>query len=157
MDAATHQTLGLRTPDDGEFRPARLSNKGSRTRRGKGRLLNRESLDGRSAIAKAYDALAEQIRADLGGAGRLSAIELSMVEAFAGASIALDSLNTRILTGAEITPAMAAMHASAASTMVRIASRLGIERRARIVPSLDEFLELRLRARGDKPKEEIIP
>ena len=86
----------------------------------------------------------------------MSAIELSLVEAFAGASVTLDHLNTRLLTGAELTQALVGMAAVASSTMVKVAMRLGIERRAKIVPSLDEFLAMRARARGEKPKEEIV-
>ena len=118
--------------------------------------MNRSSLDGRTAVAKVYDQLVAQIHADLGGRDRLSAIELSLVEAFAGASVTLDHLNTRLLAGAELTQALVGMAAVASSTMVRVAMRLGIERRAKIVPSLDEFLAMRARARGEKPKEEIV-
>jgi hypothetical protein len=84
----------------------------------------------------------------------LSAIELSLVEAFAGASVTLDHINTRLLSGAEVTQVLVGMAAVASSTMVRVAN--GIERRAKIVPNLDEFLEMRRRARGERAKEEIV-
>jgi hypothetical protein len=65
-------------------------------------------------------------------------------------------LNTRILTGAEITSALVAMHASAISAQVRVAAKLGTMRRAKPVPSLDEFLIERAKAKdatGSKPIE----
>ena len=124
-------------------KPAKLlSKKGSTTRRGRKRLLNRELLDGRTIVAKVYDQLVTQIHTDLGGRDRLSAIQLRLVEAFAGASIALDNINTRILTGAEVDNATVAMHAQSISAMVRVASRLGVERRPRdITPSVRDYLD----------------
>ena len=85
----------------------------------------------------------------------MSAIELALVEAFAGSAVALDNLNTKILTGAEITNAMVAMHAQTVSAMVRVSNRLGTARRAKTVQSLDDLLLERARLRGETP-EEII-
>jgi hypothetical protein len=155
-DHQAHQTLGLRSPDGTEIKPAKIAKTKQFTRYGRRRLVNRTSLDGRTAVAKVYDQLVAQIHADLGGRDRLSAIELSLVEAFAGASVTLDHINTRLLSGAEVTQVLVGMAAVASSTMVRVANKLGIERRAKIVPSLDEFLAMRARARGEKPKEEIV-
>lgn len=146
-----HQTLSLRSSDGAETKPAKLSKKGQRTRAGQRRLLDREALDGRLAISKIYDRLVGQIHQDLGGASELSAIELVLVEAFTGASVVLNNLNTRILTGAEIDNAMVAMHASASSTLVRCASRLGTARRAKSVPDLDTYLAVRAKALEPTP------
>ena len=143
MDEAIHETLGLRSSDDVEVKPANLSKKGRATRAGRNRLLNRESLDGRLIVAKVYDRLVDQIHSDLGGRDQLTAIELSLVEAFAGATVVTDHLNTRILTGAEIDNISVAMHAQAISAMVRVASRLGLQRRAKPVMTLDQHLALR--------------
>jgi hypothetical protein len=133
MNTHVHQVLGLHSSESGEVQRAKLSKKGRVTRQGRKRLLNRESLDGRTIVAKVFDRLVEQIHADLGGRDQLSAIELALVEAFAGGAVTLDNLNTRILTGAEIDNAMVAMHAQAISAMVRVASRLGLQRRQRDV------------------------
>jgi hypothetical protein len=123
--------------------PVKLSNRGRQTRAGRNRLINRQSLDGRTIVAKAFDALVAAIHVDLGGRDQLSAIELALVEAYAGAAVTLDHLNTRILTGAEINNAMVAMHAQVISAMVRVSSRLGTTRRAKPVEDLDTFLALR--------------
>jgi hypothetical protein len=102
-------------------------------------LLNRAALDGRTVIAKAFDQLVGAIHADLGGRGELSAIECALVEAFAGASVALDHLNMRILAGVAIDNAMVAMHAQACSARwCTSASRLGIRRRAKPIPGLHD-------------------
>jgi hypothetical protein len=112
----------------------------NRTRNGKLRLLNRESLDRRTVVARVYDRLVEAIHADLGGRDQLSAIELALIEAFAGASVVTDNINTRILAGAEIDNALISMHAQAISAMVRVASRLGLGRRQRDVTLLADML-----------------
>ena len=74
------------------------------------------------------------IEADLGGRDRLSTIERALVEAFAGAAITLQNLNTRLALGQEID---LSQHAQACSAMVRVASRLGLQRRAKDVGLLD--------------------
>lgn len=103
-------------------------------------LLNRTQLDGRTNAARHFDRLVADIHADLGGQDQLSAIELALVEAFAGAAVTMDNLNTRILLGEQID---LAQHAQAVSAMVRVASRLGLRRRARDVssPGLTEYLD----------------
>ena len=143
MDEDLHRMLGLRIPENGEAaKPATISKKGKTTRRGRKRLLSRESLDGRTAIAKLFDGMVAAIHSDLGGRDQLSAIQRGFVEAFAGATVTLDHINARILAGAEIDNALVSMHASAISAMVRSASRLGVERRSRdITPSVKDYLE----------------
>jgi hypothetical protein len=150
MNVVVHQTLG-RT----ESKPAKLSNKGRRTRQGKHRLLNREALDGRTIVAKVFDKLVCAIHQDLGG-DQLSAIETCLVEAFAGSAVALDNLNTKIITGEPITNAMVAMHAQTVSAMVRVANKLGTGRRAKTVPSLNEWLTRKARDEGRIPEGEIM-
>jgi hypothetical protein len=118
---------------NGIAEPARLTKRGQLTRRGKGRLINRQSLDGRTAVAQAFDALVARIHTDLGGRDRMSSIEASLVESFAGAATVLEHINAKILTGAEITPALVAMHAAAISAQVRCAAKLGVARRAKTV------------------------
>jgi hypothetical protein len=119
---------------NGVAQPARLTKRGRLTRRGKGRLINRSSLDGRTAVAHEFDALVTNIiNADLGGRDQISSIEASLVESFAGATVVLDHINARILTGAEITPALVAMHAAAISAQVRCAAKLGVARRAKTI------------------------
>ena len=84
------------------------------------RLLTRNQLDGRTSAAKLFDRLVAAIEVDLGGHDQLSTIERALVEAFAGAAVTLHHLNTRLALGA-------------VSAMVRVASRLGLQRRQKDV------------------------
>jgi hypothetical protein len=94
--------------------------------------LTRDLIDGRCNAAKVFDRLVGSIQNDLGGRDQLTAIEVALVEAFAGAAVTLENLNTRLLLGQEID---LGQHAQAVSAMVRVASRLGISRRPRDVSS----------------------
>jgi hypothetical protein len=101
-------------------------------------LLTRDQLDGRTNAAKAFDQLVADIEADLGGHDRLSAIELQLIEGFAGAAVTLQHLNTQLALGQ---PIDLSQHAQCVSAMVRVASRLGLQRRAKDVgPSLGDLL-----------------
>ena len=105
---------------------------------GKLRLLTRDHLDGRTKAAQRFDAVADAIAEDLGGEDRLSAIEKHLVEAFAGVSIHLGDLHARLLLGERIN---IVEHATAVSTMVRIASRIGVRRIARdVTPTLADIM-----------------
>jgi hypothetical protein len=77
-------------------------------------------------VSRRFDRLASQITADLGH--DLTAVERKLVEAFVGAAIVLDSLNARVLLGEQVS---LAEHAQTVSAMVRVASRLGLQRRAK--------------------------
>jgi hypothetical protein len=101
-------------------------------------LLTRAELDGRTNAAKAFDQLIADIESDLGGADRLSTIERELIEGFAGAAIKMRHLNTQLVLGQEID---LSEHAQAVSNMVRVASRLGLQRRMKDVgPSLSDIL-----------------
>jgi hypothetical protein len=105
--------------------------------RGKVRLLTRSSLDGRTRARKQFDAIAEGIAVDLGGSGQLSTVQRHLVEAFAGCAIVLQAINARILLGE---PVDIADQASAASVLVRLATRIGLERKLPdVTPSLAQI------------------
>lgn len=100
-------------------------------------LLTRAQLDGRTNAAKEFDRLVSAIEADMGGHDQLSTIEVALIEAFAGAAVTLNNLNTRLALGQEID---LSQHAQAVSGMVRVASRLGLQRRAKDVgPTLGDL------------------
>jgi hypothetical protein len=93
-------------------------------------LLTRDSLDGRSNAAKYFDHLVSSIENDLSSRDALSTIEHALIEAFAGACVTLQNLNTRLALGEEID---LSHHAQAISAMVKVASRLGLRKRLRDV------------------------
>jgi hypothetical protein len=105
----------------------------SKTRQGKLRLPSRGQLDGRTAVAKEFDKLAADIASDLGGASELTAIEKALVEGFCGAAVCLQSLNTRLALGEAID---LAQHAAVCSSLVRIAAKIGLSRRSRVVSGI---------------------
>jgi hypothetical protein len=68
----------------------------------------------------------------------------ALIEAFAGASVTLNNLNVRLVQGE---PIDLSQHAQAVSAMVRVATRLGPQRRPRDVTlSLRERLQLEAEA-----------
>jgi hypothetical protein len=98
---------------------------------------------GRTNAAKAFDQLVAAIEVDLGGRDQLSTIERALIEAFAGACVTLHHLNTKLALGESIDPSQ---HAQAVSAMVRVATRLGLARRAKdIGPGLGDLLREDLR------------
>jgi hypothetical protein len=106
-------------------------------------LFTRDCLDGRTVVGKAFDQLVRDIRSDLGGEGELSRIEISLIEAYASAALLLDQLNAQLLQGQ---PIDLPQFAQCSTTMVRIASRLGLRRRAKEVLTLDQYIQERERA-----------
>ena len=131
------QAPSVQRGKDGRFckSPAKLP--GRRHRAVKPQLLTREVLDKRSNAFKLFNRLAADIEADLGGRDQLSTIELTLIEAYVGAAVTLQSLNTRLALGQVID---LSQHAQAVSAMVRVASRLGLQRRARPVETLADYL-----------------
>jgi hypothetical protein len=97
-------------------------------------------LDGRTNAAKYFDRVVAEITGDLGGAESITTIERTLIEGFAGATVMLEGINARIALGQPVEPEELSQ---AASTLVRIATRLGLARRARDVtgPSLKQLIE----------------
>ena len=106
-------------------------------RRTRPQMLTRDELDGRTNAAKLYDRIVAEVERDLAGPENLSAIERSLVQAFAGATITMHNLNTRLLLGEEID---FMQHCASVSAMVRVASRLGLQRRAKEVSWRDQWI-----------------
>jgi hypothetical protein len=107
---------------------------------GKVRAITRSSLDGRTKARRQFDQIAEAIASDLGGVEQLSTVEKHLVEAFAGVAIAVNDITARLLLGDEEFDVVE--QAQAISTMVRVASRIGIKRVARnVTPSLSKYIE----------------
>jgi hypothetical protein len=105
--------------------------------RGHVRLLTREHLDARTTAARAFDAIARGIATDLGGESQLSTVQKHLIEAFAGIAIHVNDLNARLLLGQEID---IGEHSQVVTTLVRVASRIGLKRVAKQIPELDDYL-----------------
>jgi hypothetical protein len=94
--------------------------------------VTRADLDDRTAAARMWDSLSANIASDLGGVDNLSSVQRTLIEAFVGVSIQLTDLNMRGLKGEKVDLSELSL---AASTLVRIATRIGISRVARDVGS----------------------
>jgi hypothetical protein len=119
------------TPRNGNDIAISQPNNGRKKRKhvaSKPQLLTRDQLDGRTNAAKLLDRLVVEIESDLGGRDQLSTIERALIEAFAGAAVTLQHLNTQLALGQQID---LSEHSAAVGAMVRVASRLGLQRRAR--------------------------
>ena len=98
-------------------------------------------LDKTSGPSRFFHRCVREIEGDLGGRQNLSRIEGELVRAFAGAATTLQYLNVQVALG-DISELDLGSYATLASTLVRLGSRLGLQRRAKdIVPSLAEYLE----------------
>jgi hypothetical protein len=116
--------------------------------RGKLRLITRDHIDGRTLALKAFDKQVAQIVDDLGGSASLSAIELALVEAYAGATLVVNHMTARMLDGEQIS---LTKYSAACGALVRIATRLGVKRRGPQRQTLD--LGSYLDGRADKQDE----
>jgi hypothetical protein len=96
-------------------------------------------VDGRSLIARRYHDIASAIIADQGGADHLSEARLQLVRRFAAAAVIAEQMEAKLASGAEIN---IVEHAQLSSTLVRIASHIGINRIPKsITPSLADYLD----------------
>jgi hypothetical protein len=110
---------------------------------GRSRVSNGRDLlpdvDGRSVIARRYRDIASAVLADQGGADQCSEARQQLIRRFAAAAVLAEQLESRLANGEEID---IAAHATLSSTLVRLAQRIGIDRRAKnITPSLRDYLE----------------
>jgi hypothetical protein len=89
-------------------------------------------LEQATGAARFFDRMVREIETDLGGRRQLSRIESELIRAFAGAATTLQYLNVQVALGetSAIDP----------STMLRIGSRLGLQRRPKDVTSLQDYL-----------------
>jgi hypothetical protein len=102
-------------------------------------------VDGRSIVARRYRDIQSQIIADMGGADRCSEARVQLIRRFAAAAVLAEMMESRLANGEAID---AQEHAHLSSTLVRIASRIGLERRSKnITPTLRDYLD---EARADK-------
>jgi hypothetical protein len=93
--------------------------------------------DGRSQVARRYTDLVAAVCSDQGGADRMSEAKLQLARRFAALAVVLEGLETRLANGE---PIDVTEYTSLTSTLVRVVSRLGLERQARPVQSLAEYL-----------------
>lgn len=130
MELAAHkpEDYGRQTPRKPTAR-ARVSN-------GRDVLPN---VDGRSLIARRYRDVLNAIIVDQGGIDQCSESRLQLIRRFAAAACIAEQLEARLANGEQID---IAEHATLASTLVRLAARIGIDRVPRDVGGMS-LLEAR--------------
>src|ERR1700733_98422 len=98
-------------------------------------------IDGRSMIARRYRDIASQIVSDQGGSDLCSESRLQLIRRFAAASVLAEELEAKLARGEQID---VSEHALLCSTLTRLASRIGVERRSKDeTPSLQQNLRQR--------------
>jgi hypothetical protein len=96
-------------------------------------------LEQATGAARFFDRMVREIETDLGGRRQLSRIESELIRAFAGAATTLQYLNVQVALG-ETSAIDLGGYSTIASTMLRIGSRLGLQRRPKDVTSLQDYL-----------------
>jgi hypothetical protein len=111
---------------------------------GRARLTNDKDLlpdvDGRSLLYRRFKDIARLVAADQGGLDALSEARVQLVRRFAATCVMAEKIEADMCNGLEID---INQHTALSSTLVRLGSRIGIDRRAKhITPNLTDYLEL---------------
>jgi len=111
-------------------------------KRTRSRISNGKDLlagvDQRSATYRRYRDLIEAIVADQGGVDQCSESRKQLIRRFAACSVLAEQAEAKLAGGQEID---VATHALLVSSLVRLAQRIGIDRRQRdVTPSLADYL-----------------
>ena len=116
--------------------------KGERSK-GRSRISNGHEIlpdiDGRRLIARRYRDIVSAILVDQGGEDRCSESRKQLIRRFAAAAVIAEQMEAKLANGGQIS---ITEHAQLSSTLVRIAQRIGINRRAKdITPALPDYLD----------------
>jgi hypothetical protein len=96
-------------------------------------------IDGRSAMARRYRDIANQIVSDQGGIDACSESRQQLIRRFSAACVLAEQMEARLVEGDDID---ISDHSLLCSTLVRISARIGINRRLRnVTPHLADYLE----------------
>ena len=105
-------------------------------RKGRARLTNGgvlgllSGVDMRSVVGRRYKDLVRAIVVDQGGEARISEVRLQLIRRFAAGSCLTEEMESRMANGEEID---VEQHCQLSSTLVRLSSRLGLDRTPREV------------------------
>lgn len=120
-----------------ERRQPRIVSKSNRAR-----LTNKVAAllagDGRLPLPRLYRDIITGIALDLGGADRLSTVKLALIRRFAGLVILAEHYESDLLQGKKVDLSVLS-HIDL--TLTRLASRIGLDRTAKTVPTLKDYIE----------------
>src|ERR1700730_5313850 len=95
-------------------------------------------LDARSKVARRFRDICRAIYADQGGEENCAEARLQLIRRFSAACCLAEAMEAKMANGAGIN---IAEHAALTSTLVKVASRIGVDRRSRnITPTLSDYL-----------------
>jgi hypothetical protein len=95
-------------------------------------------VDGRSVVARRYRDIMGAVISDQGGAEHLSEAQLQLIRRFSAASMLPSRSRRALAQGVQVN---IQEYSVLVSTIVRVAQRIGIERRAKnVTPSLKQYL-----------------
>jgi hypothetical protein len=107
---------------------------------------HKSGVDGRSAQARRFNGITAQIVADQAGLSECSETRLQLIRRFAASAVLAETLESKLARGEDID---VAKHALLCSTLTRLAQRIGIDRRSKIVSTLSDYLESKVEAEPD--------
>ena len=111
-------------------------------------------VDGRSIVGRRYRDIADAITQDQGGAERCAEARIQLIRRFSACAVMAEQIEAKLALGKTID---IAEHAQLTSAMVRVATRIGINRRVRnVTPSLAEYLDKNLDDEIDVDDEETL-
>jgi len=114
---------------------ARKSNARSRVTNGQDLL---PGIDGRSPMARRYRDIAAALVGDSAGIDQIAEARLQLIRRFSAACVMAEAMEAELVMGKSID---VTEHSLLSSTLVRLASRLGIDRRSKVIGStLSDYL-----------------
>jgi hypothetical protein len=97
-------------------------------------------VDNRLVIARRYRDLLSELVADMGGLETMTQARMQLCRRFAALSVQAESMEAKLAQGEQIS---LTDHSLISSTLCRLASRLGIERRAKQITPLADYLAIK--------------
>jgi hypothetical protein len=125
-------------PKSTAHRATNMRKPNARSRVSNGKDILAGITDWRSQIARRYTDLVAIVCADQGGADRMSEAKMQLARRFAALAVQAEQLESRLANGEDID---VTAYSQLTSTLVRVISRLGIERVAReVTPSVADYI-----------------
>jgi hypothetical protein len=104
-------------------------------------------VDGRSAWVRRCKDILEAHLSDLGGEDNTSAAERSLIRRAAVITTELEMMEARFAAAGHADPTELDLYQRTAGNLRRLLEAIGLQRRAKPLPDLDTFLEMRERAK----------
>lgn len=142
-----HDATASRPPREGEVRTNNSQTHGLGLLKRAVKTLGRRTIDRRTSVGKALDAWRDGLIADLGGPAALSAQQLAVIELCVQTKLILDSVSAWMLKQPTLIHArrkalmpIVLQRQQLADALARYLNQLGLERKARPLPTLGEYL-----------------